>query len=118
MTSRSAGRATPAPTGWPSTGTRRARWRAPPSASLLDWSAGPEHDPVPYFWSDLLGRTLQYVGAHAADDAVDVDRGEDGSLVRARWTRGGTLTAWLGVDARAEVVKARTSVGRPVDELV
>lgn len=86
--------------------------------SLLDWSAGPEHDPVPYFWSDLLGRTLQYVGAHAADDAVDVDRGEDGSLVRARWTRGGTLTAWLGVDARAEVVNARTSVGRPVDELV
>jgi NADPH-dependent 2,4-dienoyl-CoA reductase/sulfur reductase-like enzyme len=85
--------------------------------SLLDWDDGPEHDPVPYFWSDLFGRKLQYVGAHAAGDELRLDRADDGSLGRAVWSRDGVLTAWLGVDAAKDLVKARTSVGGPVTEL-
>ncbi|WP_341229610.1 NAD(P)/FAD-dependent oxidoreductase [Nocardioides salarius] len=87
------------------------------AGALLGWDEGPEHDPVPYFWSDLFGRSLQYVGAHAPDDDVHVDRAPDGSLGRAVWSRQGVLSAWLGVDARPEVVRARTTVGRPVTEL-
>lgn len=87
------------------------------AGALLDWRSGPEHDPVPYFWSDLFGRSLQYVGAHGPSDTVQVRTGPDGTLAKALWTRDGVLTAWLGVDARPEVVTARTSVGRPVDEL-
>ena len=87
------------------------------AGSLLDWDEGPEHDPVPYFWSDLFGRKLQYVGAHAPDDEVRLDRAPDGSLARAAWSRGGVLTAWLGVDASKDLVKARTAVGGPLTEL-
>lgn len=81
------------------------------AATLLDPVVGPEHDPVPYFWSDQFGRKLQYVGLHSPEDEVTVVLGEDGTLSRARWVRDGVLTAWLGVDATREVVAARTAVG-------
>lgn len=87
------------------------------ASSLLDWAEGPEHDPVPYFWSDLFGRKLQYVGSHAPDDELSVERGDDGALARALWSRDGVLTAWLGVDASKDVVRARTAVGGPVEAL-
>lgn len=87
------------------------------AASLLDWDDGPEHDPVPYFWSDLFGRKLQYVGAHAHDDELTIRDGHDGALERALWSRDGRVTAWLGVDATHDVVKARTAVGGPVEAL-
>lgn len=87
------------------------------AGSLLNWDDGPEHDPVPYFWSDLFGRKLQYVGAHAAGDELRLHPADDGSLGRAVWSRDGVLTAWLGVDAAKDLVKARTSVGGPVTEL-
>lgn len=87
------------------------------AASLLDWAEGPEHDPVPYFWSDLFGRKLQYVGSHAPGDELSVERDDDGALARARWSRDGVLTAWLGVDASKDVVRARTAVGGPVEAL-
>jgi NADPH-dependent 2,4-dienoyl-CoA reductase/sulfur reductase-like enzyme len=87
------------------------------AGSLLDWDTGPEHDPVPYFWSDLFGRKLQYVGAHAAGDELRLEPADDGSLGRAVWSRDGVLTAWLGVGAAKDLVKARMSVGGPVSEL-
>ncbi|HTW18262.1 MAG TPA: FAD-dependent oxidoreductase [Nocardioides sp.] len=82
-------------------------------ASLLTPDAGPSYDPVPYFWSDQFGRKLQYVGAHEDGDDVEVRLGDDGSLARAAWSRDGVLTAWLGVDATKDVVKARAAVGGP-----
>ena len=85
--------------------------------SLLDWDQGPEHDPVPYFWSDQFGRKLQYVGAHLPDDTLELDRDPDGTLARATWSRDGVLTAWLGVDASKDLVKARTAVGGPLAAL-
>jgi NADPH-dependent 2,4-dienoyl-CoA reductase/sulfur reductase-like enzyme len=87
------------------------------AASLLDWEQGPEHDPVPYFWSDQFGRKLQYVGVHGPNDDLTVDTADDGSLLRAVWSRDGVLTAWLGVDLSKDLVKARTAVGGPVSAL-
>ncbi|QCC76443.1 NAD(P)/FAD-dependent oxidoreductase [Nocardioides daphniae] len=87
------------------------------ATSLLDWSTGPEHDPVPYFWSDQFGRKLQYVGVHAPDDVLAIDKAEDGSLLRATWSRDGVLTAWLGVDLSKELIPARTAIGGPVAAL-
>lgn len=84
------------------------------ASSLLDWEQGPEHDPVPYFWSDQFGRKLQYVGTHGPEDELVVERADDGTLLRATWSRDGVLTAWLGVDLSKELVKARTAVGGPV----
>lgn len=85
--------------------------------SLLSREDGPAHDPVPYFWSDQFGRTLQYVGAHQPGDEVRIDRLDDGTPRRATWSRDGMLTAWLGVDSQRELVQARTSVGAPVTDL-
>lgn len=85
--------------------------------SVLDWANGPDHDPVPYFWSDLFGRKLQYVGAHAVGDDVRIDRQDDGTLLRVVWSRDDILTAWLGVGLAKDLVSARTCVGRPVTEL-
>ena len=87
------------------------------AASLLDWGQGPEHDPVPYFWSDLFGHKLQYVGRHGPEDEVNLERHPDGSLRRVLWSNDGGLTAWLGVDASKDVVKARMAVGGPLDAL-
>lgn len=90
---------------------------APAAAgSLLNWDQGPEHDPVPYFWSDQFGRKLQYVGAHAPTDTVHVRRDADGSFAGASWSRGSILTAWLGVDATKDVVNARMSIGGPCSD--
>lgn len=88
------------------------------AGTLLDWEHGPEHDPVPYFWSDQFGRKLQYVGTHAPDDSLVIDRAEDGSLRRATWSRDGVLTAWLGVDLSKELVPAKMAVGGPIAALV
>jgi hypothetical protein len=87
------------------------------ASSLLDWEQGPEHDPVPYFWSDQFGRKLQYVGAHGRDDDLSIDKADDGTLLRATWSRDGVLTAWLGADLSKELVKARSSVGGPLSAL-
>lgn len=87
------------------------------ASSLLDWERGPEHDPVPYFWSDQFDRKLQYVGHHGPQDTLDVDKGSDGSLLRATWSRDGVLTAWLGVDLSKDLVRARTAVGGPLSAL-
>src|SRR5690606_39436942 len=87
------------------------------AASLLDWEQGTEHDAVPYFWSDQFGRKLQYVGVHGPNDDLTVDTADDGSLLRAVWSRDGVLTAWLGVDLSKDLVKARTAVGGPVSAL-
>ena len=76
---------------------------------------GPEHDPVPYFWSDQLGHSLQYVGAHGPADEVRVATDDRGALTGATWRRDGLLTAWLGVDSPGDLVRARTSVGGPAD---
>lgn len=87
------------------------------ATSLLNWADGPEHDPVPYFWSDLFGHKLQYVGVHATTDLVRLEHNPDGSLARATWSRDGVLTAWLGIDAPQDVVKARKAVGSPLAAL-
>ena len=87
------------------------------ATSLLNWADGPEHDPVPYFWSDLFGHKLQYVGAHAPTDLVSLHHNPDGSLARATWSRDGVLTAWLGVDVPQDVVKARMAVGGAIATL-
>lgn len=87
------------------------------ATSLLNWADGLEHDPVPYFWSDLFGHKLQYVGAHSPSDAVSLQRNPDGTLARALWSSGDTLTAWLGIDAAKDVVQARMAVGGPLAAL-
>jgi 3-phenylpropionate/trans-cinnamate dioxygenase ferredoxin reductase component len=85
-------------------------------ANLLGGSA--VHDPVPYFWSQQLGHSLQHTGHAEGADAV-VHRGEPGAAGgwATAWLRGDRLVALLGVDRPRDVVQARKRIasGDPVD---
>ena len=73
------------------------------------------HDPVPYFWSEQLGRRVQYVGHHAGADTL-VRRGDLAHGPAALfWLRAGTLLAALTVDRSRDLSQARRAVGEPVD---
>lgn len=85
---------------------------------LADDGAGdtdevPVHDPVPYFWSDQFGRTVQYVGRHTAGDSATINTAEiaGGADPCVRWhSPDGRLTAWLGVDRMRELAAARKEI--------
>lgn len=76
------------------------------------------HDPVPYFWSEQLGRRLQHVG-HVTPGATLVHRGDpagaDGWAVG--WLDDDRLVALLAVDRPRDLAQARRRIadGRPVD---
>jgi 3-phenylpropionate/trans-cinnamate dioxygenase ferredoxin reductase component len=85
-------------------------------ATLLGGTA--VHDPVPYFWSDQLGHTLQLAGYHRHADAV-VHRGQPGASGgwTACWLREGRLEAVLAVDRPRDLLQGRRLVAaaREVD---
>ncbi|HEY0486096.1 MAG TPA: FAD-dependent oxidoreductase [Mycobacteriales bacterium] len=75
--------------------------------------AGETYDPVPYFWSDQLGRRLQYVGHHGAGDRLVFRGRPDGDEPwTALWLRGDVLRAVLAVDRPRDVLDARRLLGR------
>lgn len=62
------------------------------------------YDPVPYFWSDQFGHTIQYVGHRTASDRrVDRSAGND-------WAVG-----WFSQDTQAPQLTALAVVDRPRD---
>lgn len=79
-------------------------------AALTGSATGP-YDPVPYFWSDQFGHTLQFAG-HRGDADTMVVRGD---LAAADWTvgwfrrsdAGSHLTALLTVDRPRDLTQAR-----------
>jgi len=76
------------------------------------------HDPVPYFWSDQLGHTVQYAGHHGPVDEVverGDPRGDDGWTLC--WLRAGRLVAVLAVDLPRDLLQGRRAVaeGREPD---
>jgi 3-phenylpropionate/trans-cinnamate dioxygenase ferredoxin reductase subunit len=78
------------------------------ASTLLGRDADP-YDPVPYFWSDQFGHTLQYVG-HPADSDRRVDRstGEDWCVGWFRETADGPqLTGLAVVDRPRDLTQAR-----------
>lgn len=69
------------------------------------------YDPVPYFWSDQLGHTLQWAGFARGADAV-VRRGEPGDAGgwAVCWLAGRRLVAMLSVDRPRDLVQARRRI--------
>ena len=66
------------------------------------------YDPVPYFWSDQLGHTLQWAGFAKGADSV-VRRGEPGDPGGWAfcWLAGSRLMAMLTVDRPRDLVQGR-----------
>lgn len=78
------------------------------AATLLGLDGDP-YDPVPYFWSDQFGHTLQYVGHHAdGDRRVDRSVGDDWCVGWFRDTDlGPQLTGLVVVDRPRDLTQAR-----------
>jgi 3-phenylpropionate/trans-cinnamate dioxygenase ferredoxin reductase subunit len=77
------------------------------------------YDPVPYFWSDQFGHTIQYVGHRGGDDRrVDRSDGDDWAV---GWFRdsdvGPQLTALAVVDRPRDLTQARRlmTANQPID---
>ncbi len=77
------------------------------------------YNPVPYFWSDQFGHTIQYAGHRAASDRR-VDRCEEADWA-VGWFRDGDggpqLTALAVVDRPRDLTQARRlmTAGTPID---
>ncbi|MPY78407.1 MAG: FAD-dependent oxidoreductase [Actinophytocola sp.] len=69
---------------------------------------------VPYFWSDLYGGRVQFVGVPTADEVrvVAGDPAEDTLL--ALYRRGDRLIGALGVEQRRPVLRMRALIGKRV----
>lgn len=72
------------------------------------------YDPVPYFWSDQLGHTIQWAGFARGADAV-VHRGVPGSPDGWAfcWLAGKRLVAMLTVDRPRDLVQGRRRMADP-----
>ncbi|MFJ8883317.1 NAD(P)/FAD-dependent oxidoreductase [Streptomyces sp. NPDC102402] len=68
------------------------------------------HDPLPYFWSEQFGRTLQYVGdRHGADRTILRGSPQDPDWT-VLWLEGELLRAALTVDRPRDLVQARRAL--------
>ena len=85
---------------------------APVVAAANALGAERDYDPVPYFWSEQFGRTVQYVGHHDQGDRL-IWRGDPaGERWAACWVSG-TVSGTAGTGLLVAVL----AVGRPRDVL-
>ncbi|HVE74045.1 MAG TPA: FAD-dependent oxidoreductase [Mycobacteriales bacterium] len=69
------------------------------------------YDPVPYFWSDQLGHTLQWAGfARGADSAIQRGAPGDPAGWAMCWLAGDRLVAMLTVDRPRDLVQGRRRI--------
>ncbi|MFF9315210.1 NAD(P)/FAD-dependent oxidoreductase [Streptomyces sp. NPDC014748] len=78
------------------------------AAHITDGPGTAPYDPVPYFWSEQFGRTVQYAG-HAGPGDTVVRRGTPGEPDgwSVCWLRGDRLTAVLAVDRPRDLAQGR-----------
>ena len=75
------------------------------------------YDPVPYFWSEQFGRTMQYAGYHGDAERL-IWRGDPaGPTWAACWLAAGRLVAILTVDRPRDLLQGRRVIASagPVD---
>ncbi len=74
------------------------------------------YDPVPYFWSDQLGHTLQWAGfARGADAVVRRGRVGDPQGWAFCWLSGPRLVAMLTVDRPRDLVQGRRRIAQEAE---
>ncbi|MFF4648985.1 NAD(P)/FAD-dependent oxidoreductase [Streptomyces sp. NPDC001380] len=77
----------------------------------------PPYDPVPYFWSEQFGRTVQYAGHHPSGDRVLWRGSPDDPAWTVLWLRGDVPVALLAVDRPRDLAQGRRLLerGTPLD---
>jgi NADPH-dependent 2,4-dienoyl-CoA reductase/sulfur reductase-like enzyme len=95
--------------------TIAAEQGAAAARNALDPAGATAYSTVPYFWSDWYGKRIQFVGLAAGADEVTVVAGDtDNDAFLALYRRGDGLTAALGVEQRAQVMKYRMMIGQRI----
>jgi 3-phenylpropionate/trans-cinnamate dioxygenase ferredoxin reductase subunit len=91
--------------------------RAPEVAAATLLGTEATYDPVPSFWSDQLGRMLQYVGDHTVADRLLVRGDLADASWSVCWTQGARLVATLAVGRHRDIVQSRRVIAQrlPVD---
>jgi len=95
--------------------------RAPAVAAANLLGGHAVYDPVPYFWSDQFGHTIQvggWIGPAAGAPAVWRGDPSTGTRWAACWLDGDRLVALVAVDRPRDLVQGRRAIERatPMDE--
>jgi NADPH-dependent 2,4-dienoyl-CoA reductase/sulfur reductase-like enzyme len=84
-----------------------------PAVAVANLLGGQEvYDPVPYFWSEQLGRMLQYVGHHAAGDSLVVRGDPSDSAWSVCWLSGDRLVATLSSGRPRDISHSRKAIAQ------
>ncbi|WP_415947266.1 NAD(P)/FAD-dependent oxidoreductase [Streptomyces sp. KLOTTS4A1] len=70
------------------------------------------HDPVPYFWSEQFGRTVQYAGDHHGADRTVLRGSPQDPAWTVLWLAGDRLCAVLAVDRPRDLLQARRALAK------
>jgi hypothetical protein len=91
--------------------------RAPAVAAATLLGGEGAYDPVPYFWSEQLGRLVQYVGHHGPADSLVLRGDPSGSEWSVCWMSGERLAATLTSGRPRDIAHSRRVIAerRPVD---
>lgn len=81
---------------------------APATAAATLLGEPATYDPVPYFWSEQFGHTIQYAGWHGGADTLMWRR--EGDTWAALWTRDGALEAVACCDRPRDLLQARKAI--------
>ncbi|MFJ1752545.1 NAD(P)/FAD-dependent oxidoreductase [Kitasatospora sp. NPDC088134] len=81
------------------------------AASVLGTLDAP-YDPVPYFWSEQFGRTVQYAGRHAGADHLLWRGSPSDPAWTVLWLRAGAPVAVLAVDRPRDLAQGRRLIER------
>lgn len=96
--------------------TNAAEQGAAAAVHALDPAAARPLSPVPYFWSDLYGHRLQFVGTPHSDETWLAHPGDGtGEGLLALYRRGDRLVGALTVDRPREIMKYRQRIARRGD---
>ena len=89
--------------------------RAPAVAAASLLGADERYDPVPYFWSEQLGRMLQYVGHHRAADSRVLRGDPSGTEWTVCWMSGARLVATLTTGRPRDIAHSRRAIAQRVE---
>ncbi|MGW2249791.1 NAD(P)/FAD-dependent oxidoreductase [Kitasatospora sp. NPDC001660] len=82
------------------------------AAAAAVLGADAPYDPVPYFWSEQFGRTVQYAGRHAEGDELLWRGSPQDATWAVLWLRDGVPTALLAVDRPRDLTQGRRLIER------
>lgn len=77
---------------------------------MLEGDAGPEPDPIPFFWSEQVGHKIQVIGRPSEGTEVIERIGETPAAVSLEFLRDGRVVAAAAIDGPGRIAAARRNL--------